>query len=105
MLATRATTATAKRFIPLAWLTTGTPPASTGPEQRHALPDRVGRLRAELRVVVAADRVRDHRLGHQLRGAREPIRHDGRGRRACLLGRDRVVQTARRAAPSIADGG
>src|SRR5207247_10370791 len=84
---------------------------STPRQDLHALMDRILRLGAKLGVAVAADRMRDHRKGvageaeglrHDPRRPGEPVGHDRCRRRAGLLGRDRVVQTARRAAPSVA---
>src|SRR5439155_1925940 len=65
-------------------------------------------------VVVGGDGVGDHGVGvaghpagagQGVGGGDEGVGHDGRGRGAGLLGGDGVVQTARRAAASIADGG
>lgn len=81
-------------------------------EECHALPDGIGGLHTQLVVAVVADRMRDHdkrvvghsaQPGHDAGGLDKPIGDDGSSRDAELFSRDRVVQTARRAAPSVPD--
>ena len=89
---------------------------SWGPpgEQGHDAPHCELGFRTQRFVAVVRDRVADHgeRIAGQavhprddLRAALEAVGDDGDRRYAQALGLDGVVQTARRAAPSIADGG
>jgi hypothetical protein len=83
-------------------------------EHRHDLALRNFCLLAQHGIVVVGDRMLYHRerialqsvqAAHRLRGARKAVGDDRDGRDAEPLCFDRVVQTARRAAPSIADCG
>lgn len=83
-------------------------------QDRRTLLNSFCRFGAKASVIIVTDRVRNHRkrklrharnLCHDLSCLHKPIRDDGRSRDPRLLGRDGVVQTARRATPSIADGG
>jgi hypothetical protein len=80
----------------------------------HDFAHRGPRFFAQYGIVIVGDRVLDHRervalqaiqVADGLRGAREAIGNDGDGRDTEPFCLNRVVQTARRAAASIADRG
>ena len=83
-------------------------------QQRNNLVDGGARFFAQHGIVVVRDRVADHRervalqavdFAHRLRGACEAVGDDSDGRDAEPLCLNRVVQTARRAAASVAGRG